>query len=155
MTLALQHSLSGSSMSFSWAIALFSTFLYTVGALRVAALIFRNEAIRLGEQSGVDAFRAQSNADEVLPWGEALVVFGVIAALLLYGGQGIQRLSMPAGILLTPVLFLFLPAWGWSRFRGIRTWSAQGIRRTKGALIGASVLLGFEPGPLFSHQSCG
>ena len=68
MTLALQHSLSGSSMSFSWAIALFSTFLYTVGALRVAALIFRNEAIRLGEQSGVDAFRAQSNADEVLPW---------------------------------------------------------------------------------------
>ncbi len=142
MTLALQSSLSGEGFSLPWFLALGCTLAYTAGALKLAALIFRNEAIRLGEQSGMGALRGNTRQRNALPWGEALILFGVLAVLVLYGGHGLQSISAPLGIFLTPILFLFVPTWAWSSFRGIRGWRALGVQPVRLPLIGGSFLLG-------------
>lgn len=92
-------------------LVLISTTIYSIIAIAAATRLFNREEILLSEESNLRLIFSSSSdkANKTPNFIEAITLYIITFALLFYAGSAIQSLYRLEGLLLTEILFIFLP----------------------------------------------
>jgi sodium transport system permease protein len=124
-------------------IVLVSTTIYSIIAIAAATRLFNKEEILLSEESNLRLLFSSNNSkgNSTPNFIEAITLYIITFALLFYAGSVIQTMYKLEGLLLTEILFIFLPTLLFTRYLKFDPVETLSLKKISFKSVLGSVLL--------------